>query len=81
MIVGTAIVDSVRASRSEDGGAVGGIRYGIERFYVPEGEGRAIEALVRDQRVIAVLAIGSDGRMALKSLEADGKAIAQEPLL
>ncbi|MGE5267898.1 MAG: GDYXXLXY domain-containing protein [Deltaproteobacteria bacterium] len=76
-----AIVDGVRASRSEGGATVGGLRYGIERFYVPEGEGRAIETLVRDQRVVAVLAVGTDGRMALKSLEADGKAIAQEPPL
>lgn len=76
-----AIVEDLRATRAGDSAAVGGLRYGIERFYVPEGEGRAIESLVREQRVVAVLAVGADGRMALKSLEADGKAIAQEPAL
>lgn len=76
-----AIAEDLRAPRAGDSAAIGGLRYGIERFYVPEGEGRAIESLVREQRVVAVLAVGSDGRMALKSLEADGKAIALEPLL
>ncbi len=77
-----AIVESVRPGRSDGGGAVlGGLRYGIERFYVPEGEGREIEGLVRDQRVVAVLAVGADGRMALKGLETDGKPIASEPAL
>jgi uncharacterized membrane-anchored protein len=76
-----AIVEGVRASRPGDRAAVGGLRYGIERFYVPEGEGRAIEGLVRDKRVVAVLAVGSGGQIALKGLEADGKAIAVEPLM
>jgi uncharacterized membrane-anchored protein len=75
-----AIVDGVRRSGGGDAPTIGWLRYGIERFYVPEGEGRAIENLVRDKRVVAVLAVGSDGAMALKGLEADGKTIAQEPL-
>jgi uncharacterized membrane-anchored protein len=77
-----AIVENVRPGRSDGGGAVlGGLRYGIERFYVPEGEGGEIEGLVRDQRVVAVLAVGPDGRMALKGLEAAGEPIAREPAL
>ena len=80
-VVLKGIVDSVRRGNASGPSTVGRLRFGIERFYVPQGEGVAIEQQVRDKRIVAVLAVGSDGKAALKGLEADGKWIAQEPLL
>ena len=81
-VVLKAIVDHVRRGvHSPAPQRSGRLRYGIERFYVPEGTGRELEAQVREKRIVAVLAVGSDGKVALKGLEADGKRIAEEPLL
>ncbi len=80
-VVLKAIVDSVRRGPQLDSATVGRLRYGIERFYVPEGTGRDLEVQVREKRVVAVLAVGGDGKVALKGLEADGRRIAEEPLL
>lgn len=80
-IVLRAIVDSVRRGNTTGAPTVGRLRYGIERFYVPQGQGGAIEQQVREKRIVAVLAVGSDGKAALKGLEADGQRIAEEPLL
>ncbi|MGZ8408404.1 MAG: GDYXXLXY domain-containing protein [Hyphomicrobium sp.] len=80
-VVLKANVDYVRRSPQPGAATVGRLRYGIERFYVPEGTGRDLEAQVREKRIVAVLAVGSDGKVALKGLEADGKRIVEEPLL
>jgi hypothetical protein len=48
---------------------------------VPEGQGLELEKQVREKRIVAVLAVGGDGKVALKGLEADGVRIAEEPLL
>ena len=80
-VVLKAVVDSVRRGPAPASAMVGRLRYGIERFYVPEGTGRAIENQVREKRIVAVLAVGRDGKAALKGLEADGSRIADEPLL
>lgn len=57
------------------------IRYGIESYFVPEGTGRALEELVRDKKIFAVLAVGDDGTAAIKGLEVDGKRVYVEPAL
>jgi GDYXXLXY protein len=80
-VVLKAIVDYVRRSPQPGVSTVGRLRYGIERFYVSEGTGRELEAQVREKLIVAVLAVGSNGKVALKGLEADGKRIAEEPLL
>ncbi|MGQ0671732.1 MAG: GDYXXLXY domain-containing protein [Hyphomicrobium sp.] len=59
----------------------GRIRYGIESYFVPEGTGRELEVLVRDKKIRAVLAVGSDGTAAIKALEVDGRRIHEQPLL
>jgi uncharacterized membrane-anchored protein len=56
------------------------LTYGIERFYVPEGEGRPIEAGVGERRVDVVLAVNSDGNSQIRSLRLDGKSLYEEPL-
>ncbi len=55
--------------------------FGIERFYVPEGAGKAIEDARLVRRVSVVAAIGSDGRAAIKRLLIDGKPVHDEPML
>ena len=49
------------------------VTYGIESYFVPEGEGRRIERSIKD--MYAKIAIGSSGRSVVKSLVRDGKEI------
>lgn len=56
------------------------VRYGIERYYVPEGEGRAIEAGLRERDFRVRLAVARDGTAQIKALY-DGEAMLySEPL-
>lgn len=80
-VVLKGIVEYVRPGPQPGSGTIGRLRYGIERFYLPEGTGRDLEVQVREKRVVAVLAVGRDGEAALKGLEADGRRIVEEPLL
>ncbi len=57
------------------------VRYGIESYFVPEGTGVPIEKLVREKKVEALVAVGSDGDVALKALLSDGERISEQPLL
>ncbi|GHC67572.1 GDYXXLXY domain-containing protein [Limoniibacter endophyticus] len=56
------------------------INYGIERYYVPEGKGLAIEHAQREQRVDAVIAVSNGGKAQIKALRIDSKTIFEEPL-
>jgi uncharacterized membrane-anchored protein len=56
------------------------VTYGIERYYVPEGEGRAIEEAMRQDRFEIVAAVDEDGSAQIKALLHDGRAIYREPL-
>lgn len=56
------------------------VAYGIERYFVPEGEGRAIESARNEGKVAVVAAVTSDGRAAIKRLLIDGKPVYDEPL-
>jgi uncharacterized membrane-anchored protein len=48
------------------------VAYGLEQFFVLEGEGRALEDLRNDQRIEVDVAVDSGGRAALKRLLVDG---------
>ena len=61
-------------------GVKGRIRYGIETYFVPEGEGKGLEEQVRDKKIEAVLAVSSSGEAAIKALVVDGKRVHEEPL-
>lgn len=50
------------------------VTYGIESYFVPEGEGHKIERSIKD--MYAKIAIDSSGRSVVKSLVQDGKEIA-----
>jgi uncharacterized membrane-anchored protein len=57
-----------------------GMRYGIEKYFVPEGEGREIESARNQGKVTVVAAVTPDGRAAIKRLLLDGKPLYDEPL-
>jgi uncharacterized membrane-anchored protein len=56
------------------------VTYGIERFYLPEGEGLAIENDTRARPFTVVVAVAEDGTAQIKALM-DGEArLYEEPL-
>jgi uncharacterized membrane-anchored protein len=56
------------------------VTYGTERYYVPEGTGRALEEKVRDESVQAILAIAPDGTAAIKGVIVGGERHVDPPL-
>lgn len=56
------------------------IRYGIESYFVPEGEGKDIENARNEMDVVILAAIAANGRAAIKGLIMDGKLRYEEPL-
>ena len=56
------------------------VSYGIERFYVPEGEGRAIEGNLRERAFTMTVAVASDGAAQIKSLHDGETMLYAEPL-
>ena len=59
--------------------ATQGVRYGIEQYFVPQGEGRRLESLAREKKLAARIAVDSGGNAALKGLVIDGKLEYEEP--
>jgi uncharacterized membrane-anchored protein len=83
---GTFLKGTVRDSMAADpctGPATGcqayWIDYNLEKFFVPEGTGRELEALRSDQRIGVDVAVATDGRAALKRLLVDGQAKYEDP--
>jgi len=56
------------------------VSYGIERYFVPEGEGREIEKARNQGKVSIVAAVTPTGRAAIKRLLIDGQPVYYEPL-
>jgi uncharacterized membrane-anchored protein len=56
------------------------VTYGIESYFVPEGQGRRLEDLARDKRMAALIAVDSSGNAAIKGLIVDGVLQYEEPL-
>ena len=56
------------------------VNYGLEKFFVPEGEGRELENARNQNKVTVVAAVTSSGRAAIKRLLLDGKPVYDEPL-
>jgi uncharacterized membrane-anchored protein len=54
------------------------IAYGLESYFVPQGEGRAIETTERS-RIEVVAAVSAGGEAAIKRLLIDGKLLYAEP--
>jgi uncharacterized membrane-anchored protein len=56
------------------------VRYGIERFYVPEGEGQEIETAQQKKRIDAVIVVDKNGKAQIKALRDNGVPLYEEPL-
>jgi len=56
------------------------VRYGLEKFFVPEGKGRELERARNRGKLSIVAAVTPSGRSAIKRLLLDGKAVYDEPL-
>ena len=61
--------------------AINTVRYGIEQYFVPQGEGPRLEALARDKKLAALIAVDAGGNAAIKGLLIDGQLQYEEPLL
>jgi uncharacterized membrane-anchored protein len=57
------------------------VRYGIESYFVREGEGPRLEKLARDKKLAALIAVDSGGNAAIKGIIIDGVLQYEEPLL
>jgi len=69
------------ASEADTTNAVNLVRYGIEHYFVPQGEGSRLEALARDKKLAALIAVDGRGNAAIKGLVIDGRLAYEEPLL
>jgi uncharacterized membrane-anchored protein len=56
------------------------VRYGIESYFVRQGEGPRLEALARDKKLAARIAVDRSGNAAIKGLLIDGALQYEEPL-
>jgi len=57
------------------------LSYGIESYFVPEGKGLELEAMAREKKLAAVIAVDRRGNSAIKGLMIDGRLVYEEPLL
>jgi len=56
------------------------IQYGLESYFVPEGEGKKLEQARNQQKLRVVAAVLPSGRAAIKRLLLDGQPVYEEPL-
>ena len=56
------------------------VSFGIERFYVPEGEGRPIEDGRNQGRVSVAVRVSEDGQAQIRALMLDNEPLYEEPL-
>jgi uncharacterized membrane-anchored protein len=78
------IVLKARAARGRlwaDAGpeATYSVRYGIESYFVPQGEGPRLEALAREKKLTARIAVDSGGNAAIKGILVEG-VLLEDPL-
>jgi uncharacterized membrane-anchored protein len=55
------------------------IRYGLESYFLPEGEGKTLEQARNQQKLRIVAAVLPSGRAAIKRLLLDGQPVYEEP--
>jgi uncharacterized membrane-anchored protein len=56
------------------------MRYGIESYFVPQGQGPKLEKMARDSKLAVLVAVDKAGNAAIKGLIIDGKLQYEEPL-
>jgi uncharacterized membrane-anchored protein len=79
----------IRGHVASSGGACGStrrtfcdklqIKYGLENYFVPEGEGKKLEQARNQQKLCVVAAVLPSGRAAIKRLLLDGEPVYEEP--
>jgi uncharacterized membrane-anchored protein len=55
------------------------IRYNLEKYFVPEGEGKKLEDARNQRKLTIVAAVLPSGRAAIKRLLLDGQPVYEEP--
>lgn len=55
------------------------VRYGIESYFVPEGEGGKLEAARNERKLTVIAAVTPAGRAAIRRLLIDGEPVYDEP--
>lgn len=60
--------------------SIGPLRFGIERYYVPEGEGLEIEKAQNEGRTTVAVRVSADGEPQIARLMIDGETLYEEPL-
>jgi len=68
-------VDGPRSGRS-----ILSLTFGIERYYVPEGEGLEIEKARNARRTTIAIRVSKDGQAQIARLMIDGETLYEEPL-
>ncbi len=56
------------------------VTYGIERYYVPEGEGRVLEEARNAENLTVTARVSESGTAQIASIAIDGKQVYEEPL-
>ncbi len=56
------------------------VDYGIERYYVPEGEGLVLEEARNASALSVTASVDDTGRMQIRLIAVDGKPLYEEPL-
>ena len=69
-----------RSVATGPGQTIWGVNYGIERYYIPEGEGDDLEQARNAGQLSVAIRVSSDGQAQIKALLLDGKPLYQEPL-
>jgi len=67
-------------SDAADGSAPLRVRYGIERFYVPEGAGTVLERASATKRLTVHVRVSDAGEAQIHSVMLDGERLFEEPL-
>ncbi len=70
-------ISNVFGRRGEQGARV---KYGLESYFVPEGEGRHLEKAIQIKSMQVVVAVKTSGRAIIKGLIVDGKRLTDEGL-
>ena len=55
------------------------VRYNLERYFVPEGQGKQLEQARNQRKLLVVAAVAPSGRAAIKRLVVDGEPLYEEP--
>ncbi|HEY4345911.1 MAG TPA: GDYXXLXY domain-containing protein [Parvibaculum sp.] len=77
--VGHKIIRGRVVDQSRDPSTIS-VAYGIESYFVPEGEGRTLEEERNARNLSVDVALASDGEAAIKGIRIDGEPVYQEPL-